>query len=125
MQLLPNKTLSAKRLKAIKALADRGIGGEKENAERLYKELSQKKKKAPDTEEIKNAKMHINNKIDSMCEDRWDEKTLKAMLRVKFKVSINQVESITTARDMYEYLIWLTHLAKNTKYKIKHDLINF
>ena len=118
------KSINTKRLKAIKALADRGIDGEKENATRIYRELSQKKKKAPDTEEIKNAKMHIYKKIDLMCEDRWDEKTLKAMLRVKFKVSINQVDDITIARDMYEYLIWITHLAKGRKYERKHDLIN-
>lgn len=118
------KTLSVKKLKAIKALADRGVGGEKENAERIYRELSQKKKKAPDTEEMKNAKMHIRKKIDLMCDGNWSEETLKAMIRVRFKVSINQVDDIETARDMYEYLKWSDCLARGKKYTRKHDLIN-
>lgn len=108
------------KIKAIKALAERGVGGEKENAKRMYRELSKKGRKKPDTKEMKNAKMYINKKIDLMCKEGWDKNCLKTILREKFKVGINQVESIEVARNMYEYLIWLTHLVKGKKYNKKH-----
>lgn len=113
-----------KKLKAIKALADRGIGGEKENAKRLYKQLSRKKKKKrkpvkPVTKEIKNARMHINKKLDAMHSDGWTKASLKTLLSEKFKIRVGKVESVDVARNMYEHLIRLTHLAKGMTYKKK------
>lgn len=117
------KSINSKKLKAIKALADRGIGGEKKNAERIYKELSARNKKPKDTKEIKNAKMYINKKLDLMCsEGRWEKTSLKTMLSEKFKIRVEQIESIGVARDTYDYLIWLTHLAKGIKYKKNRNM---
>jgi len=89
----------------------------------MFKALSKRGRKKPDTKKIKNAKMWINKKIGLMSKNGWEKSSLRTILSEKFKVKVGKIESIDIARDMYEYLIWLTYLAKGKAYKKKRKSI--
>ena len=51
-----------KRLERVKALAERGVGGEKENAEALLKRLMEKYE-ISDEDIVRTAKCHMGNRL--------------------------------------------------------------